>query len=331
MGKHRPHGGKHINIGMDQSGERGRSGGTERGSVLAAGRTDNGVDLPAGDAGADSGRPSNIIPLGKSGFRRGVQRLRLPGRAAPEVRRTLDAREVDAILNDASVFPIIAMPGKQKFDTAALIADPRNIALVCEGGALIFACHEPGYYEVHIGFLAGFRGAYAKQALAIAVRLMFMTMPALVLWMRVPDNNPAARLFYAACGAKKEFRREAAWPTADGMIGQSYWAIRYDSWILSNSELGECGEYFIAKLNDARLQMGHDFEIFHNCALPYLGALMLMACAGQLDKAVILYNRFASFANLPRFALVSHVPAVIDTGETLVQFVENEFKVFLCK
>ena len=205
------------------------------------------------------------------------------------------------------------------------------MAFICEGGCLVFACQEPGIYEVHIAFLPEYRGSYAKQAFLIASRLMFMTTPAITLLIRIPDNNPAGRFFYAGMGAKQEFRREAIWPTHDGHIGQSYWTIRYDDWILSNEEMLACGAMFIDQLSDFSGQLGHAGEEFDPCAQRYLGAFMLMGCAGQVDKAVILFNRFAGFANLGRFILISREPSVVDTGATLLQFVDNDFKVLLCR
>lgn len=332
MGKHRTNRGKHHSQGMDQSGKRDRSDSPEQRGLPIPGSAGSASVLPSGHDEPAPARASNVIPIGKPDIRRGAERLRLHRGAAPEIRRTFNApADIDWILNDPSVFPALAVPGIDKFELSGLLSDGRNVAFGCEGGCLIFAYLEPGIYETHIGFLAGYRGAYAKKAFMDATRLMFMTTSALTLLIRIPDTNRAARMFYANAGAKQEFHREAAWPTAEGPIGQSFWAIRYDNWILSNLEMVACGEFFVHQLNDARERSGHAPETFEPCSHRYLGAFMLMACAGQLDKAVILFNRFAGFAKLPMFALVSHTPAVVDTGETLIQFAENEFKVLLCK
>lgn len=330
MGKHRLYRQHISNQGMDKHNERNRPGPAESRSLSsnpsgAGGQRDvsSGHDYPAIAAA------SNRLP--DSTGNRHPGRKRIPSGAPPQVKRATTAESVNKILNDPTVFSAIATPEIAKFDASALMADEQNFAFTCQGGCLLFIFQEPGIYEAHVAFLPAFRGAYAKQAFHIAARLMFMGTSAITLLLRIPDSNKAARHLAAALGAKKEFHRAAAWPTADGLIGRSYWTMRYDSWIANNAEMVACGEHFMWRINITRQEMGNEPETFDECAKPYFGALILMACAGRMDKGTILFNRFAAFANLPIYKLVSHAPAVIDTGETLLQFADGDFKVLMCR
>ena len=249
------------------------------------------------------------------------------------IERTFDAVAVNVILNAEGVREGLATPDIEALDCAAILSDPRNVGFICEGGAVIFAQIDPGIYEVHVAFLPGWRGAYALAAARAAVMAMFMKTDAMTLLFRVPDDNPAARRFFAMLGAGKEFHREYAWPGADGLIGMSFMALRYEQWVLRQHELIIAGrgfysqmEFELQRIGSAAVRLPQD-----SCAYLYAGAFARMSYAGQLDKAVILYNRFARFAFLPTITLISRSPAVVDFARALIQVKDGSFKAILAR
>ena len=108
--------------------------------------------------------------------------------------------------------------------------------------------------------------------------------------------------------------------------GVQHWELSYNDWIRTTPELIIPGKLFWYQLSDTfKLPMAEE------CHLVRLGALAEMLYAGQLDKAVALYNGWARFAGYGEIALKSHNPAIIDIGVGLLQIVGNSFKVILVR
>lgn len=249
------------------------------------------------------------------------------------VRRSFDAKEINAIFNDPSVFPMLALPGSASIDVAPLVADERNVFLIAEGGVISFAWHDVNTYQVHTGFKKGFRGSNAIRASRAAYRWMFTHTDCFELLTLVPGNNPAAALFCRLVGATFEFERKAIWPTPDGDVGVSFWSFRYDDWIRKTPELMLSGREFHSRL-EAEFSRHDRWEEQHadeDCHDLHVGACAEMIYAGQLDKAISLYNRWARFAGYGELALISRSPAVIDIGNALLQIAEDSFKVILVR
>src|SRR5882724_9813525 len=80
---------------------------------------------------------------------------------AAEVVRSFDAADINPILNDPSILPSVTIPGIEVIDAAPIVADPRNVLLMAEGGGILFIADEPAIYEVHTNFLPKFRGRHA--------------------------------------------------------------------------------------------------------------------------------------------------------------------------
>ena len=259
-------------------------------------------------------------------------------RQKPELRRTFDAGEVNAVLNAPGVFEHLAIPQLERLDCAAILEHELNVALVCEGGAFLFFCHAPGIYDVCVAFLPGWRGAYAAMATQQARDFMFLETDCMALTMRVPVDNKAPRHLARRFGARLEFHRNDVWPIKgaggkDWLVGMSYFSIRYEDWVLSADGLIEAGRAFIDHLFGERKRLGA-LDQFHDQDLEnprFIGAFAKMAYAGQLDKAVILYNRFAVLALLPPIALVSRSPAMVEVGGTLIQIKDGSFKAILLR
>ena len=56
-----------------------------------------------------------------------------------------------------------------------------------------------------------------------------------------------------------------------------------------------------------------------------------MIFAGQVDKAIILYNRWARFAMYAQIRLVSRDPLIIDQHDALILVQGQDFEVLKCR
>ena len=255
------------------------------------------------------------------------------------LRRTFDAAEVNAILNHPTVFPSLAIPGVESFDMAPILADQRNVALMADGGAILFCWCEPGVYEVHTNFIKPERGAhgnkgpYIKNACLASYRWMFTHTDCVNLLTRIPATSRAAAIFAPLLGWVKQFERKAIWPTKDGPVDVSFWMLCYNDWVRKTPELIASGKQFHdhLELEFARHGRTEEQHADEDCHDQHVGAAVEMIRGGQPEKAVSLYNGWAAFAGYGLIALVSHEPLVLDIGNAVLQVNGDDFKVILVR
>ena len=251
------------------------------------------------------------------------------------VRRSFDADEINPILNDPMVFRYAAHEGIQSFDLGPLLADPRNVLLMADRGGIIFHWQALGVYQVHTNFLKAARGysgpgTYVLNACRAAYRWMFANTDCLTLLTMIPAHNRAAAMFAPMAGWTKEFERKDIWPSIeDGVVDMNFLALRYDDWVRKTPELILSGREFHEQVEREFERHGaqdkkHPDEDCHDL---HVGACYEMIRGGQLDKAIILYNRWAQFAGYGLIEIVSHNPVVLNLGNCLIQVYGNAFKV----
>jgi hypothetical protein len=251
------------------------------------------------------------------------------------VRRSFDADEINPILNDPSVFKYAAYEGLASFDLGPLLSDQRNVLLMADRGGMIFHWQALGVYQVHTNFLKAERhysgpGTYVLNACRAAYRWMFTHTDCITLLTQIPSHNRAATMFAPMAGWTKEFERAGIWPSVeDGVVDMSFLALRYDDWVRKTPELMASGRLFHEQLEREFERHGaqdkkHADEDCHDL---HVGACFEMIRGGQLDKAVILYNRWAQFSGYGEIVLVSRDPTVLNIGTALIQIYENTFKV----
>jgi hypothetical protein len=249
------------------------------------------------------------------------------------VTRSFDAADINAVFNDPSVFPLISIPGIETIDAAPLVADQRNVLLMAQGGGILFCWQEPGIYEVHTAFLEAHRGKHAIRSSLAAYRWMFTHTDCMTLLTRVPAFNTAAAGMCKIVGATKEFERKGVWPTPDGKVDMSFWSLRYDDWVRKTPSLMKSGDRFHKRLVEEKLRLGKT-EPLHaddECHDLHVGACAETMYGGKLEKAVILYNRWARFAGYGLISLVAHEPPIIDIGDAVLQITGDTFKALVCR
>ncbi len=325
MGKFRQHAGRRNNTksdsGLDQHSIIDGSRAAEQRGLSETADLDRGRIIPMPSSGIDTGRRgSDGVSDGKCDVReldtdgRGVS-----GGAAPELRRSVNAAEFNAILNHPDIFPMVAFNRDEPIDASSLVDDPKNYLLMVsearEGevqisGAIFFAHHDPGIFEVHTHFLKPWRGQFAIDASLDAYRWMFTHTDCMTLLARAPDCWPQVGRFCEAVGATFEFTRPDCWPGPDGLSGCDFYALRYDDWVKQTETLAKSAARFpLVSLEKL------------------VGAFVETLYGNQPDKAVILYNRFARFGGFPGISLLARDPIIIDIGTAVLQIGDGTFKV----
>jgi hypothetical protein len=252
--------------------------------------------------------------------------------------RTFQPAKVNAVLNDPGVLPWIAQAGQERLDATALLSDRRNVALLAPiGGVVLFHFHEPTVYEVHTQFIEGARGAGAIRAVREAIWWMFTRTDAMELLTRVPCNNPAALGLVRAIHGRREYLREGEWRPQDGSpaVDCEHYALRYWDWLYTASGIERRGADFHAELEQQCEELGiahapHPRDSAHDRAV---GATVDTIRAGQVDKALILYNRWARFAGYAGIGIVQRYPLVLDLalpGAFVAIGDDGSFEVELC-
>ena len=250
------------------------------------------------------------------------------------IRRSFDAAEINSILNSPEVFEAIKLPGmKTEFDVSGVLSNPVNVLLMGDGGGIIFAQQEPGIYEVHTSFLAAHRGRNAIRASLDAYRWMFVHTDCMILQTKVPAFNKGAEKFCKIVGATREFDRKDVWLTDNGPVDMSYWSMKYEDWLRQTPTLMESGRAFHKRLDEEMARHGVTEESHpdEDCHDLYVGVCAETIYAGQPEKAVVLYNRFARFSGYAPISLISKSPLLIDISSAVLQITNDSFKVIKCQ
>lgn len=203
MGKSHHRAGRHYDAerykGLDQHGISNRSDAAKSG-MLRGNSNEHSSGAVADtfnrdDAGiCPDGRATNGLSQHDSGVRNiDAERIRVPRGAPPQVRRSFNVEDINPLLRDPDIFNFFAIHGVERLDATALLADERNVLLVCEGGAILFCWNGPGIYEITEIWRPEFRGEYAREALLQALCWMFSHTDCKTILSRVPCVSLVAR------------------------------------------------------------------------------------------------------------------------------------------
>lgn len=250
----------------------------------------------------------------------------------PLVTRTFDAEFVNGILNHPAVHPYISLPNQGYLDSGAILENQENVCLASEYGCFILIRLEPGVYEVHTNFLPEGRGQHALKAAADGFTYMFTHTDCMEILTKVPQANSAAHRFSNACGFAFEFT-SGQWEYPTGPTPMDHYAMRYWDWVKKADQLRLSGEWFHDLLHAEKTRNGvtessHPDDPAHD---RYVGACVEMIKAGNVDKGIFLYNRWARFAGYSTVRVVAKSPLIIDIRDSLLLVSGDNFEVLKCQ
>jgi hypothetical protein len=230
------------------------------------------------------------------------------------------AERLNAIANHPAVRPWVSATPEQELDLSVTIADPQNVALVGEHGAMLFAFLQQGLYEAHTMVLPEGRGGWALDFVQDCLKLMFCATGAMELMTRVPKGNLAARALARSIHGVYCFTNPAGWARDGKAIPADVFSLTIHDWLRTSPLLEKRGAWFHRRLEEefaaaGARELAHPDDAVHD---RYVGAAVEMLFGGQLDKAVIFYNRWASMAGYVPISIISRAPVTIDIGSALI-------------
>lgn len=202
---------------------------------------------------------------------------------------------------------------------ASVYLTPPSFSVVGEEGCFLAHCIGPGRHVVHTNLLPGCRGTSALRAAIEAKRIAFLETDCVELVSVVPGYMPHALWFAKMMGMKVQFERKAVWEMMDKRWDLTFVGMTIDDWVLSG-ECKEKGQWFHDKLGETN----HREDPVHDC---YVGTAVQMIAAGNVHKAIAIYNRWAAFALYEQIAVLSEHPLRIDIGSHVLRVEEGDFNV----
>lgn len=248
------------------------------------------------------------------------------------MKRSFDPKPFNRIFNDPSVRPWMGR-GVGPLDLTATVRNSNNICLLtdCGEGGYLLERAQPGLYLAHTLALPSARGRPMLELMRDGFAYLFLETDAVEVTTFVPDGNPAADRWSDIAGFRETFRREAFFPygSDEEIVGGSFRSLKYEDWVLRHKPNTEAGEQFHDLLHATSASLGtHPDDPVHDA---FVGATILGVRAGNIQKAVALFNRWAVQAMYQPATVVSEHPVIVETGDAILGMVGGEMKVLEVK
>jgi hypothetical protein len=245
------------------------------------------------------------------------------------ITRTFDPAFLNSVCNHPEVRPWLY--GQGEIDVTPFVTNADNFALVTDGGGFILVRHEPGIYEAHSQFLPDGRTG-TRQAMREVFDYMFTRTDCERIITQIPDNNRAAAALGMAGKFRTLFRLEHTprGPTA-------FVCLTIEEWAQNTLALETDSKWFHDPMAAAVKAACPDMPEHHDDRAHEraVGATVRMVRAGNAEKGVNFYNRWARFSGFTPIRPVSFAPLVLDVSEPglscIVGIKNDELEVLLCR
>lgn len=237
-----------------------------------------------------------------------------------KIGRERHARRLNRVINDPSVYPWVHGLIDGPLDMSAAVANPNNVLLMSQHGGIFFHHHQPGFYEAHTQVLPEGRGEWCLAMTRAALHWMFTRTSAMEILTRVPKGNLAARALTKAAGLKPRFINPKGWAFNGKVVPAEVFSLTIQDWLDGAPGLDERGQWFAERLaRRLGIAMGTPSPAY----LRMVGAAYEMLSAGMPEKAMVLYNRWATLADHEPIAVVAIDPVAIKFGQTTLILQED--------
>lgn len=249
------------------------------------------------------------------------------------VERKFTAQEINAVINDPSVYDWVRGPLEGKLDLAPTLSDHRNVLLMGEFGGVLFQQHQPGLYEAHTQVLPPGRGQWAMKMAREALQWMFTKTEAVEVIALVPQGNVGALAMGKRLGFTLEMTKPNGWTFRGRTIPTDVYSLKLQDWMRTAPGMKERGDWFHARLEAeyARLGIVHAAHPDDDSHDQHVGATAEIIFGGQPQKAIAFYNRWACMAGYAPAAIVALDPLTINIQESILVVCNNDFEVMQCQ
>jgi hypothetical protein len=232
----------------------------------------------------------------------------------------LNPEPFNTLANNPCIRPWIG--GTEPLDLTALVLDPENYCFLtdCHQGGYVVRKIHLGLYECHSLALESARGKPMLRLMRDGFRYLFCATPCIEVVTTCPDGNPAASRWADLAGFREAFRREGSFNMGGQMVGASYRSLTYADWVFKDVRNRKDGEVFHEVLEAVRPH-SHPDDPAHDY---YVGATVEGCRRGNIEKAVMWYNRWAAHAGYMQARIVSVTPPVLDIGDAIVHLVDDQ-------
>ncbi len=226
--------------------------------------------------------------------------------------RSLDPAPFNRIFNDPEVRPWMGH-GYEFQDLGVVVTNPANYCFLTPNrdGGYIVARLDDGLYVAHTLALQSARGRPMLQLMRDGFAYMFTATDAVEIVTTCPDGNDAGARWADTAGFRETHRRETWFPLGNEIVGTSFRSLGYADWVPRHEPNRRLGALFHDQLQIAT----HADDPIHDA---WVGATVAGCQAGNIEKAVRLYNRFALQTGYHPAAILSTIPPLIDTGDAIV-------------
>lgn len=251
----------------------------------------------------------------------------------PKAQKLSSVEAISRVCNHPSVRPYLGGDTDIPLDLAHIFDDARNVTLTCDGFYAMYCLVIPGHYEIHTMVDPGNKPDNTVAAACATLEYMFTKTDCIEVITRVPDGNRSARRLAEAAGMKMETRVSRGWVVNGSVEECDILTLPLTSWMANADGLETYGEEFHRQIDEACTRAGavrdaHPEDRNHD---RYAGATFEMIRGGQMEKAVVAYNRWAGIAGYKPVVPLSKVPPIIHIGDMAVRVYENQLEVVKCQ
>ncbi len=218
-----------------------------------------------------------------------------------DLKRSFDATFINEIIAHPSVKRGAEIVGE--LDLTAAASDPNNVLLQNDHTAFLLLKKAPCIYEVHTQCLPQGRGPQLREAIKKAFDYMFIATDCMKVITRANEYNRASVKL-----SKDSFEEK-------GKTGHYFYFQRtIQQWLELDYGCINEGERFHKFLEG---QKNHVDDQTHDA---YVGAAILMAQKGNMDKAQLVYNSWCLMSGYEPIHILSRQPLICRIGDMIIDF-----------
>lgn len=239
-----------------------------------------------------------------------------------------DANFLNRVLNDPKVRPFIPGFGDEEIDLSNRMGEGNFLPLVGEHGCFLCFRIFQGLYEVHTAVLPQGRGDWTRRFADAGKRFMFTGTDAVEIMTRVPEGHEAAERLTHDVGFVHRFATPRETEFCGEMVSCAVSSITIQDWAADEQiHYAKKGAVFHEWLNRQIAGTPHEPDPDHNAVV---GVCLDMVAAGQIEKAIFWYSRWAVPARHPPITLVGLNPPQIRFDAGVLTMRDGELRLDPC-